>query len=105
MARRSAIGIIGCGNISEAYLRLAPTFSNVEIVAVADIVPEVAKARAAQFSIKALAVDDLLKEGDIEAVVNLTIPAAHYAVCKAALEAGKHVHVEKPLSVTREQGK
>ena len=54
MARRAAIGIIGCGNISEAYLRLAPTFSNVKVVAVADIVPAVAKARADQFSVRAL---------------------------------------------------
>ncbi|MEJ0097172.1 MAG: Gfo/Idh/MocA family oxidoreductase [Bauldia sp.] len=99
MARRSAIGIIGCGNISEAYLRLAPTFSNVEIVAVADIVPEVAKARAAQFSIKALAVDDLLKEGDIEAVVNLTIPEVHYQVTQSILSAGKHAYSEKPLAL------
>ena len=99
MARRSAIGIIGCGNISEAYLKLAPTFSNVQIVAVADIVPAVAKARAGQFAVKALTVDDLLKERDIEAVVNLTIPEVHYDVTRSILSAGKHAYSEKPLAL------
>ncbi len=61
MARRARIGIIGCGNISETYLRLATVFGNVEIVAFADIVPAAAKARGEQFSVRAMAVDELLK--------------------------------------------
>ena len=100
MAKRAAIGIIGCGNISEAYLRLAPTFNNVEIVAVADIVPDVAKKRAEQFSVRALTVDGLLKDDGIDAVVNLTVPDVHYAVTHAILTAGKHAYTEKPLALT-----
>ena len=99
MARRAGIGIIGCGNISEAYLRLAPTFDNVAIVAVADIMPEAAKARAAQFKVRALKVDELLKDGEIEAIVNLTVPAVHYNVTKSILSAGKHCYTEKPLAL------
>jgi predicted dehydrogenase len=100
MASKAKVGIIGCGNISEAYLRLAPRFSNVEIVAVADIVPEVAKKRAEQFSVKALTPDNLLKEKDIDVVVNLTIPAVHYDITKSILSAGKHAYTEKPLALT-----
>jgi len=99
MARKSKVGIIGCGNISEAYLRLAPRFSNVEIVAVADIVPAVAKARADQFKVKALSPNDLLKESDIEVVVNLTIPEVHYDVTSSILSAGKHAYTEKPMAL------
>jgi predicted dehydrogenase len=100
MAGKAKVGIIGCGNISEAYLRLAPRFSNVEVVAVADIVPAVAKARADQFNVKALTPDGLLKEQDIEVVVNLTIPAVHYDVTRSILSAGKHAYTEKPLALT-----
>jgi predicted dehydrogenase len=99
MASKAKVGIIGCGNISEAYLRLAPRFSNVEVVAVADVVPAAAKARAEQFNVKALSVDDLLKEQDIDVVVNLTVPAAHYDITKAILSAGKHAYTEKPLAL------
>lgn len=100
MAKRAAIGLIGCGNISEAYLRLAPTFHNVEIVAVADIVPAVAKARAEAFGVRAMTVDELLKDDGIEAVVNLTIPDVHYDVTHAILTAGKHAYTEKPMALT-----
>ena len=51
-----------------------------------------------------LTVDELLADPSIEIVVNLTVPAAHYDVTRAALEAGKHVYTEKPLAVTREEG-
>lgn len=99
MAKRAAIGIIGCGNISEAYLRLAKGFANVEIVAVADIVPAAAKARAEQFSVRAMTVDGLLKDDGIDAVVNLTVPDVHYSVTKSILSAGKHAYTEKPLAL------
>jgi predicted dehydrogenase len=99
MAKRASIGIIGCGNISEAYLRLAPGFANVEIVAVADIVPAAAKARAEQFSVRAMGVDELLKSDAIDAVVNLTVPEVHYSITRSILSAGKHAYSEKPLAL------
>ncbi|HVY19940.1 MAG TPA: Gfo/Idh/MocA family oxidoreductase [Bauldia sp.] len=99
MVARAAVGIIGCGNISEAYLRLAPLFNNVEIVAVADIAPAAAEARAKQFNVRALKVDELLKADDIEVVVNLTIPDVHYDVTRSILSAGKHAYTEKPLAL------
>ena len=46
-----------------------------------------------------------MADPEIEIVVNLTIPKAHASVCLQALEAGKHVYVEKPIVVTREEGK
>ena len=44
-------------------------------------------------------VDQLLKRDDVEIVVNLTVPLAHTDVSLAVLNAGKHVHSEKPLGV------
>ena len=44
-------------------------------------------------------VDQLLKRDDIEIVINLTVPLAHTDVSLAVLNAGKHVHSEKPLGV------
>lgn len=98
------IGIIGCGNISAAYLRLAPSFKGLEVRAVADMNMEAAKARAEEFNTRAQSVDDLLANKDVDVVINLTIPDAHYAVSKRILEAGKHVYSEKPLVLTLEEG-
>ncbi len=99
------IGIIGCGNISAAYLRLGPMFKGVDIVAVADLNTQAAEDRAAEFGIEARTVDALLASDDIEVIINLTIPAAHYEVTTKILEAGKHAYSEKPLVLTLEQGK
>ena len=98
------VGIIGCGNISAAYLRLGPLFKGLEMKAVADISEEAAKARAAEFGVDAESVKGLLARDDIDIVVNLTIPDAHYAVTTAILKAGKHAYSEKPLVLTLEQG-
>jgi predicted dehydrogenase len=97
---RAAIGIIGCGNISAAYLELAPLFAGIEIVACADIVPAAAKARASQFSVRAMSVEALLADKDIAAVVNLTVPKAHFRVSQEILSAGKHLYSEKPLTLS-----
>ena len=98
------IGIIGCGNISTSYLRLAPLFKGLEVRAVADINMKAAKARAAEYGTKAQSVEDLLANKDIDIVINLTIPDAHYPITKRILEAGKHAYSEKPLVLTLEQG-
>ena len=98
------IGIVGCGAISEAYLRIAPGLEGVEVVACADLIPARARSRADQFGVAALSVDELLADDDIEIVVNLTIPAAHGPVARSALEAGKCTYSEKPLAVERADG-
>lgn len=100
------VGIIGCGNISSTYLKNGTTmFEEFEVVACADLDVSRAQEKAEKFGIaKAYTVEQLLADPEIELVINLTIPAAHASVCIAALEAGKHVYVEKPLAVTREEG-
>lgn len=105
MRNRLGVGIVGCGNISSAYLRLAPVFTGIEIRACADIDARAARERASEFSIRADSVDELLAAEDINIVVNLTIPAAHYEVSKRALEAGKHVYSEKPFVLSVREGK
>ena len=100
------IGVVGCGNISNVYLESGKKFDVLDIVAVADLDLERAKAKAEEHGIaRALSVAELLADPEIEIVLNLTIPKAHYDVCKAALDAGKHAYVEKPLSLTRDQGR
>ncbi|WP_343116340.1 Gfo/Idh/MocA family oxidoreductase [Ostreiculturibacter nitratireducens] len=99
------VGIIGCGNISAAYLRLAPLFKGLEVRAVADMNMTAAQARSKEFGPRALSVEDLLAANDIDIVVNLTIPDAHFAVTKAILKAGKHAYSEKPFVLTIEEGK
>lgn len=106
MSKTTRIGIVGCGAISAAYLKIAKTFPLLEVAACADMVPERARARAEEFGVpRACTVEELLHDPEIEIVVNLTIPRAHAEVALAALEAGKHVYNEKPLAVRREDGK
>ena len=99
------IGIIGCGNISTTYLKFAPLFRALEVRAVADIDAAAAEARAAEFGVRAGTVADVMAARDVDVIVNLTVPAAHYEVSRRALEAGKHVYSEKPFVLTLDEGK
>jgi predicted dehydrogenase len=94
------VGIVGCGNISGIYLSNMPKFNGVRLVACADQRPAAAEAAAKAHGIEALSPEALLARPDIDIVVNLTVPNAHYPISKAALEAGKHVFSEKPLCVS-----
>ncbi|MFB2601350.1 Gfo/Idh/MocA family protein, partial [Rhizobium phaseoli] len=104
MTRELGVGIIGCGNISTTYFSLAPLFKGLKVLACADINVQAAEARAKEYGVKAQTIDALLANDEIDVVVNLTIPDAHFPVSKAILEAGKHVYSEKPLVLTLEQG-
>lgn len=104
--KRVKVGIVGCGNISGIYLKnLTTTFSRiVEVVACCDIIPERAVTAAEQYNIKSLSVDKFYTSPEIELVLNITNPAAHFEVGKRALTAGKHLYIEKPLSIRFEEG-
>lgn len=93
--------------ISEIYLQNMTTrFQNVlDVVSCADVYALAAEKRAQQYGIKAVSVDDMLADKEIEIIVNLTIPAAHYEISKKILFAGKHAYSEKPLADTYEKGK
>jgi predicted dehydrogenase len=97
--RKVGIGVVGCGNISTAYLKAAQRFPVLDLKAVADLRSEAAERQGAAFGVPALRVDQLLKRDDVEIVINLTVPLAHTDVSLAVLNAGKHVHSEKPLGV------
>jgi predicted dehydrogenase len=100
------VGIIGCGNISSIYFTNCQTFHSLDIVACADLDVERAQAKAEEFHVpKACSVQELLADPEIDIVINLTIPAAHAEVSLSALEAGKHVYVEKPLAISLEDGR
>ncbi|MGO6850977.1 Gfo/Idh/MocA family oxidoreductase [Rhizobium leguminosarum] len=104
MTKELGVGIIGCGNISTTYFSLAPLFKGLKVLACADINAQAAEARAEEYGVKAQTIDELLVNDEIDVVVNLTIPDAHFRVSKAILEAGKHVYSEKPLVLSLEEG-
>lgn len=98
-------GVIGCGNISPAYFKASQLFKRYfEIVACADLNPEAAKARAEEYGIRSLSVQELLESNEIEAVLNLTTPQAHSSINLAALDNGKHVYCEKPFALALADG-
>lgn len=102
MSNKTRIGVVGCGNISSAYLEISKSFEILDVVAVSDLIMDRARAQAARFGIpRACPTAELLADPDIEIVLNLTIPKAHAEVALAALEAGKSVYNEKPLAIQR----
>lgn len=100
------VGIVGCGNISGIYFKNTTKFEALDVIAAADIVAERVDAKASEYDIPRVyySSDELLTDPDVELVINLGIPKIHAEICLAALDAGKHVYVEKPLAVTREEG-
>lgn len=98
------VGVVGCGAISNAYVKGCKLFDGLELVACADINEEVARAKGEEHGIPVCPVDTLIADSGVDAVLNLTVPVAHAGITLAALKAGKHVYSEKPLAVTFEDG-
>ncbi|WP_425078731.1 Gfo/Idh/MocA family protein [Ruegeria denitrificans] len=100
------VGLIGCGRISDIYLKTISKFSSVDVVACASLDPSESRAKADQYGIaKACTPDEVFDDPTIDCVLNLTIPAAHAEISLRALEAGKHIYSEKPLVMNRSDGK
>jgi predicted dehydrogenase len=72
------VGVIGCGHVSDVYLKSCKTFGILDVAACSDLVPERAEAKAREHGIpKACSSEELLADPEIEIVLNLTIPSAH----------------------------
>ena len=96
------VGILGCGVISRTYAKAAKNFGNFQIVACADLDPARARTLAEEASIpRVCEPTELPRLPEVDVVLNLTIPSAHAATGLAALRAGKHVYLEKPLAIRR----
>lgn len=92
------VGLIGTGKISDIYLKNCAQLHSVDIVACGSLNMDESRAKASEFSIPRVASpEDIIADPNIDAILNLTIPAAHADVSLAALEAGKHVYSEKPF--------
>ncbi len=95
------IALVGCGNIAARYAASVTAADGLELVGAADLDAGRAEALVADHGGTAYpTLEALLADDAVETVVNLTVPDAHAAVTAAALEAGKHVHSEKPLALT-----
>ena len=99
------VGIIGAGNISDTYLENLTSFPDVNVLFVADLDLARAKEQASKYGVPGSGkVEELLANGEIEIVVNLTIPATHVEIGLKAIESGKHVWCEKPYAIDRKSG-
>jgi predicted dehydrogenase len=94
-------GIIGCGDIAPVYLHSLRRFPHLQCIRVADTSRARADALGGEWQVPVSADPDrLLGDPDVELVLNLTPPRAHYATALEAVQAGKHVYNEKPLAAT-----
>ena len=105
MAKVFNVGLIGCGHIAETYFKSHKYFNNFKIIKCADINYSAAKKCASLNKISAVTVKDILKDKEIEIILNLTIPKAHFEISKKALLNNKHVYTEKPMAINFKDGK
>jgi predicted dehydrogenase len=100
------LGLIGCGRITRlVHLNALAGLRNARVVALAEADPERLAEAAARVPHAARYGDyrDLLADGKVDAVVITLPPALHAEAAIAAFEAGRHVYVEKPLAISREE--
>ncbi|MEV0183222.1 Gfo/Idh/MocA family oxidoreductase [Streptomyces sp. NPDC050625] len=99
------IALIGCGRIAQvAHAPALEKAENIQLMAVCDPSHEVARAVAQRYGVPIVTTDPqtLLSNPDIEAVLIAAPDRFHHQLAEAALKAGKHVLVEKPLASTTE---
>jgi predicted dehydrogenase len=97
---RARVGLMGCGVIAKAYAEGAAAFESFSVDACADSDGARAESRASAHGLAVMSVDDLIASPDIDVILNLTPPSVHAAVVGGALDAGKHVYTEKPLTTS-----
>jgi len=104
--KQFGVGVVGCGNISDIYLtNINNMFHNLKLIGVADLMADKAKGQAEKYATTVYTTEDLMNHPEVDIILNITTPKTHRKICEMALMAGKHVYVEKPLSLNVEDGK
>ncbi len=101
------VGLIGCGTVAlGGHLPALHSHPDIDLVALADVRPDHLQEVGRRYGVQRCYTNyrDLLADPDVEAVTIATPVGSHYAIARAALEAGKHVFCEKPLTDTVNQG-
>ena len=100
------VGVVGSGLISRIYLEnMTRRFEILEVGGVCSAHFENAKRRADEFGLPAMTLEDMLSDGRIDMIVNLTPTPAHEGIIRQALEAGKHVYTEKTMTTGHESAR
>jgi predicted dehydrogenase len=98
------VAIIGCGNIADRYAKQINSYPHVCLLGAQDIDKDRAENLTGEFGGKVYAtLEEILEDDAVEIVVNLTIHHVHAEIIRKCLEAGKHVHTEKPLATTSKE--
>lgn len=99
------VGLVGCGRISDIYLKNLANFKEVSVTACASLDINETRLKAEQYNIaKIFSVEEIMADPDIDCILNLTIPAAHAEITLQALNNGKHVYSEKPFVTQLKDG-
>ena len=95
------IAIVGAGYVADFYAATLPLHPHVEVAGVWDRDPERLAAYTGFHGFRAYdSMEQVLADDTVAMVVNLTNPSSHHEVSSRALDAGKHVYSEKPLTLT-----
>ncbi len=98
------IALVGCGYVADFYVKTLANHPRLQVAGVVDR----DRSRAERFARchrlrRYESLGDILSDRGVDLVVNLTNPASHHEVSRAALVAGKHVYSEKPLAMSYDQ--
>lgn len=96
------IALIGCGKIADQHVLAIRRIPDCEVVAVCDREPLMARQLGERFGITACFADpaEMLRAAKPVVVHITTPPQGHFSLAKQCLEAGSHVYLEKPFTVT-----
>ena len=100
------IGFIGCGYVFDHYMTTFKQHPGLEIAGVTDLDETRANKVGAYYGLKVYDTNQaMLADPDVDIIANFTSIESHFDVSKAALEAGKHVYSEKPLTRTMDEAR